>query len=295
MDQNIGVIDRIELQFLGYTMTLTLYSPAKINLFLRVVRRRQDGYHDLASLFQTIDLYDTLHFTPSEYDNLTCTDPTLRTDHTNLISKAIALFRHKTAFNTPLSIHLEKVIPQQAGLGGGSSNAATTLWALNQLHGSPATMDELARWGAELGSDVAFFFSQGTAYCTGRGEILRPLQPLWNQTLTIVKPQEGLSTPLVFKNLKINELIPRDPEKILEGFLAGSPTYFNDLEEPAFSLLPSLADLKQQLQNSGYTTVLMSGSGSSFFCLGNGSPPISCAHYHAKFINRSINSWFNTH
>src|ERR1700733_15970617 len=112
---------------------LTLLSPAKLNLFLRIVRRRPDGYHDLASLFQTVSLADTLHFSLSERDQLTCTDPALLTDHTNLVLKAVDLFRKKTGLSFGLKIHLEKHIPYQSGLGGGSSNAATTLWALNQL------------------------------------------------------------------------------------------------------------------------------------------------------------------
>lgn len=137
--------------------TLTLKSPAKVNLFLRIVGKRPDGYHELASLFQSISLYDLLHFTPSTQDVLTCTDPSLPIDKTNLIWKAVDLFRKKTNLHTFVKVHLEKNIPTQAGLGGGSSNAATTLWALNQLCGKPATDLQLSQWAGEIGSDVSFF------------------------------------------------------------------------------------------------------------------------------------------
>ena len=142
---------------------LTLASPAKINLFLRVLHRRQDGFHDLASLMQTVDLSDTIHFRLGEEDGLTCTNERLPTDNSNLILKAADLFRRKTGINQGLVAYLEKRIPMEAGLGGGSSNAATPLWAFNSLCGSPATEAELVSWGAELGSDVAFFLSHGTA------------------------------------------------------------------------------------------------------------------------------------
>src|SRR5262249_13981075 len=107
---------------------LTLLSPAKINLFLRILGKRPDGYHELASLFQAIDLADTIHFSLSDADHLTCTDPAIPVDRSNLIWKSVNLFRRKTGLNFHLKIHLEKKIPHQAGLGGGSSNAATTLW-----------------------------------------------------------------------------------------------------------------------------------------------------------------------
>lgn len=273
---------------------LTLTSPAKINLFLRIIRRRSDGYHELASLFQAIDLCDTIHFSPAPHDTMTCTDPAIPIDHSNLILKAIHLFRRKTGLKIALSVHLEKRIPQQAGLGGGSSNAATTLWALNQLCGKPAAQNELAAWSAEIGSDIPFFLSEGTAYCTGRGEILQQLKPLTKTSLYIVKPFQGLSTPQVYGKLDAVSLPQRDPEKALESFLNGNPDYFNDLETPAFATLPELAVLKSQLQSLGFSDVLMSGSGSAFFCLGKGMPEDipGVKFYSARFINRARDSWY---
>lgn len=273
---------------------ITLASPAKINLFLRVIRRRPDGYHELASLFQAIDLCDTIHFELSSHDSLTCDDPSIPTDHSNLILKAADLFRRKTGLSTGVKIHLEKRIPVQAGLGGGSSNAATTLWALNELCGRPGSQEELIRWSGDIGSDITFFLSQGTAYCTGRGEILQPLQPLQKTSLTIAKPSFGLSTPQIYRSLDATSLQQRDPAAALSSFLNGNPVYFNDLEIPAFAVAPELAKLKTKLNACGFDQVLMSGSGSAFFCIGNGDlrELSETQFYPANFSNRSIDTWY---
>jgi 4-diphosphocytidyl-2-C-methyl-D-erythritol kinase len=279
---------------------LSLRSPAKINLFLRVLNRRSDGYHELASLFQTIDLADHLNVSISSTgsDELTCTDPLIPADPSNLAWKAASLFRHQTNQKFYFKIHIQKQIPQQAGLGGGSSNAATTLWALNQLLNQPATEDQLALWGSLIGSDVPFFLSQGTSYCTGRGEILHPMPPLFKQRLVIVKPPYGMPTPAVYNKLRLSALVDRDPNLALQQFFSGQPSYFNDLEEAAFSVQPALADLKKTLLSSGFETVLLSGSGSSFFCLGCPSTAIApkiphCTIFSANYINRTASHWFS--
>ena len=273
---------------------LTFISPAKINLFLKVLGRRLDGYHDLASLFQAISLHDTLHFELAECNTLICSDPSIPTDSSNLIFKAASLFRSKTGLKFGLKCILEKHIPHEAGLGGGSSNAATTLWALNQLHGMTVPLEQLIDWSSEIGSDITFFLSQGTAYCTGRGEILRPLEALPYQTLWIVKPPQGLSTPKVFKHLNLDQLSKYDPENSLENFYLNQPCYYNDLEEAAFILQPSLQSLKHQLLESGFQTVLMTGSGTAFFCLGNGIIPeiAGVRAFRVHFMRRTVSDWY---
>lgn len=273
---------------------LTLKSPAKVNLFLRILHKRTDGYHELASLFQAIDLCDTLKIQLDDSDHLTCSNPDLPTDRSNLILKAVDLFRKKTGVSIGLNVHLDKKIPMQAGLGGGSSNAATTLWAFNKLVGSPASESQLAQWASEIGSDISFFFSQGTAYCSGRGEKLRPLDPLPQMKITIAKPAEGLSTPEVYSRLKVDHLQKRDPELILRSFFEGKPEYFNDLEGPAFEAMPKLILLKQSLMSSGYDTVLLCGSGSSFFCFGNGSimQNSDLSVFSTNFIQKKENGWY---
>lgn len=273
---------------------LSLVSPAKINLFLRILRKRPDGYHELASLFQAVSLCDQLRFAVADRDSFTCTDPSLPTDQSNLVIKALYLFRRKTGIETPFQIHLDKRIPAQAGLGGGSSNAATTLWAVNQLCGQPATDEELRIWGAEIGSDISFFLSTGTAYCTGRGEKIRSLPALPKMSLVIVKPSHNLSTPQVYGRLQAASLPPRDPEKALQEHLQGRPSFFNDLEGPALELCPEVGELKERLLAGGFSQVLMSGSGSSFFCLGEGRLPAipGLKHYKCTFLNRAPGAWY---
>lgn len=254
---------------------MELFSPAKINLFLRVLRKRDDGYHELASLFQTIDLGDTLKvraLPPSATaDKFECDLPGLGAD--NLVTRAFALYRKKTGFSTHFEARLEKHTPVEAGLGGGSSNAATALYAANCLcRGAAASEDELIEMSADLGSDITFFLGPtGTAYCTGRGEIIQPLDPLPNRQLFVVKPDMGLSTPLVFKQLgqsNYEQLSAVDPTDLLDNFVhgPGPADYINDLEPPAFQLKPVLADLKSKLLQH-FPIALMSGSGTSLFAV----------------------------
>ncbi len=276
---------------------ISLLSPAKVNLFLRILHRRPDGYHELASLFQTINLCDTLHLAKSDTDILATTDTNLPTGPSNLIWKAIDLFRKKTGHVFPVNVVLEKRIPVEAGLGGGSSNAAAALWAINHLAGKPASSEDLMTWAAEIGSDVPFFFSSGTAYCTGRGEKIKSLPPLPPQKISIFKPLEGLSTPAVYRRLKVECLQKRDPDSCLKNFMKERPCYFNDLEGAAFELLPSLSQYKKSLEALGFKHVLLSGSGSAFFCLGDKvSSPSDLSksefEYSTQFISRSDQAWY---
>lgn len=263
---------------------LKLFSPAKINLFLKVVSKRPDGYHNLSSLFQTISLGDTLSFDIHSQDLLISSDVNLPTDSSNLILKATELFRKKTGSTQHYKIHLNKKIPTQAGLGGGSSNAATTLWACNQLTDAKIPLEELVKWASEIGSDVPFFFSQGRAHCTGRGEIIEQLPLCDSKPFWIVKPSCGLSTPEVYRHLKLSS----QSERLLDG-------YYNDLEQPAFDLNPDLRRLKNELLQRGFETVLMSGSGSSFFCMGHVDPPQDpqLSIFPVQFINRGVNQWYD--
>lgn len=273
---------------------LTLVSPAKVNLFLRVTERRTDGYHNLASLFQAIDLVDVLHIRLSDSNVITCNTTTVPLDRSNLIVKAVELFSARTGIQTYVNIHLDKRIPVQAGLGGGSSNAATTLWALNDLHGKPVSMPQLMAYALELGSDVPFFLSQGSAYCTGRGEVLEHLTPLPKQKLWIVKPPEGLPTADVFRRVNVDALPKRDPKVSLKAWLGGKPMLFNDLEVAAFDIMPDLEALKENLRRSGFADVVMSGSGTAFACFGEGEPPFlpGLELYPASFLNRRADSWY---
>lgn len=275
---------------------LTLFSPAKLNLFLRVLRRREDGFHELASLFQAISLGDMLSFSLAAHDQLTAEGLSVPLDGSNLIAKAVDLFRKNTAIDASFTIHLNKRIPLEAGLGGGSSNAATTLWALNELTGRPATLEQLVAWGGTLGSDVAFFLSSGTAYCTGRGEILKSLEPLpETPSITLVKPPYGSSTPQVYRALNCLTLPHRDPIQYLDRFYENDIEYFNDLETAAFAAIPDLAQLKEELLFAGFEHAVLAGSGSTFFCIGEAKLSLDPTYLIKKvrYLNRPLNSWYS--
>lgn len=274
---------------------VSLLSPAKVNLFLRVVRRRGGdeeyaGYHELASLFQTVSLFDTLEFwtEPPDESAPVCSmevsetsrgRENIPTDGSNLVMRAMKLFAERTKVEHRLHCRLHKEIPSQAGMGGGSSDAATALHAANRLAGFPVTQDELIKWGGELGSDVSFFLSRGSAYCTGRGEIIDFRDPLPPTAVYLVKPSAGLSTPRVFKQLglKPGDTVPgRNPLDLLDDFESPlgvyEAEYVNDLETPAFKLLPMLKELRDDLSQLGFQAVMMSGSGTTIFCIG---PPFA--------------------
>jgi 4-diphosphocytidyl-2-C-methyl-D-erythritol kinase len=279
---------------------ISLFSPAKLNLFFRVLHKRNDGFHEIASLFQAIDLGDILEFSKSDHDSLSCTDPSLSLGSDNLICKAIELFRKKTRLsNFFVRCHLTKRIPIQTGIGGGSSNAATTLYACNELAGRPAAFEELKTWAGDLGSDVAFFFSSGSAYCTGRGEkvenVFYPLETVFASPCFLAKPTFGLSTPEVYKACRPNALKARDPRGSLENFINGKPEWYNDLETAAFSISSQFQNHMNALRDNGFSDVILTGSGSGAFCFGRENPPImdGVQFYRIHPLARNSDGWYS--
>ncbi|XP_028780798.1 4-diphosphocytidyl-2-C-methyl-D-erythritol kinase, chloroplastic-like [Neltuma alba] len=291
---------------------LTLFSPCKINVFLRITSKRVDGYHDLASLFHVISLGDTIKFSLSPSttkDRLSTNVSGVPIDDSNLIIKALNLYRKKTGSEKFFWIHLDKRVPSGAGLGGGSSNAATALWAANQFSGCLATEKELQDWSSEIGSDVPFFFSQGAAYCTGRGEVVQDIPPPipLDMPMVLIKPQEACSTAEVYKRLKLDQASNVDPLALLEKISRNGISQdvcINDLEPPAFEVLPSLKRLKQRIIAAGrgeYDAVLMSGSGSTIVGIGSPDPPQFVYDddtykdvflSDAYFLTREANQWY---
>lgn len=260
------------------------FSPAKINLFLHILFKRPDAYHAISTLTQTISLGDTLYIEPASKDSFSCSASHLPLDGSNLVTKALQLFRRKTGIEQPFRLHLEKKIPIQAGLGGGSGNAATLLWACNLLTESKISLQELKDWGTELGSDVPSFFSCGTALCSGKGEKIQDLSlPPSNLPLVIVKPFQGLSTPDVYKKFRMTR-----------KFSFCQTSYHNDLEQAAFEVMPSLLQFKKRLLEGGFDVVQMTGSGSAFFCLGKGCVPedLEAFVFPAHFLYRAPSSWY---
>ncbi|GAV76850.1 GHMP_kinases_N domain-containing protein [Cephalotus follicularis] len=290
---------------------LTLFSPCKINIFLRITNKRDDGYHDLASLFHVISLGDIINFalSPSNSkDRLSTSVSGVPLDEKNLIIKALNLYRKKTGSDKFFLIHLDKKVPTGAGLGGGSSNAATALWAANQFNGCVATERELQEWSNEIGSDVPFFFSHGAAYCTGRGEVVQdiPLPVPLDIPMVLIKPQEACPTAEVYKRLRLDQTSKVDPLTLLEKISKNGVSQdvcINDLETPAFEFLPTLKGLKQRVVSASrgeYDAVFMSGSGSTIVGIGSPHPPqfIYDDDYNdvflseANFITRQAGQWY---
>ncbi|CAK9328106.1 unnamed protein product [Citrullus colocynthis] len=290
---------------------LTLFSPCKINVFLRITKKREDGYHDLASLFHVISLGDTIKFSlsPSKKDRLSTNVSGVPLDDRNLIIKALNLYRKKTGSDKFFWIHLDKKVPTGAGLGGGSSNAATALWAANQFSGCLATEKDLQEWSSEIGSDIPFFFSEGAAFCTGRGEVVQNLPPPvpLDVPMVLIKPQEACSTAEVYKRLRLDQTSKVDPSSLLDRITKNGISQdvcINDLEPPAFEVLPSLKRLKQRIISASrgeFDAVFMSGSGSTIVGIGSPDPPGFIYNddefqdvflAETNFLTREANQWY---
>lgn len=243
---------------------LRLFSPAKVNLFLKVNGRRADGYHDLTTVFQSLDFGDYVSF--SSDSRLTLIAPaSVPQGQDNLAWRAADLFFAAAQKVPRMQLKLEKNIPVQAGLGGGSSNAATVLRGLNALHGLPLSPKRMHQLAAELGSDVPFFLRGGTAWGRGRGDELTTLPDLPEFWVRLVQPDFGLSTAEVYRSWQgVSGACLRDAEAALCE-LDLDKLMYNDLERPAFALRPALAALKQRLIADGADAALLSGSGSVVF------------------------------
>ena len=244
----------------------TLEAPAKINLSLHILAKRADGYHDLDTLMVKLpQLADLLHFSPADEFQFTCDDPSLPTDASNLVVRAVAAFEESTKLPCKCHIALEKRIPHQAGLGGGSSDAAATLLGLNRFHGDPLSSDQLAALAAQIGSDVPFFLAPGAARCTGRGELIAPVSAPPAMPVLLLKPVFGVATPAAYAAWQ--SAIPV-PGIDYAAQTVGELELVNDLETPVFQKYRFLAELKQWLQGrSEVAGALLCGSGSTVFAV----------------------------
>jgi 4-diphosphocytidyl-2-C-methyl-D-erythritol kinase len=247
---------------------ITKESPAKVNLYLRVIRKREDGYHDILSLMQRIRLCDELTFSPNRGGiAVHCPGTTLPEGEGNIVYRAAATFFSRIDASPGIEITIRKRIPIAAGLGGGSSNAATTLMTLNEMYGLPLTREDLMKIGTGLGADVPFFIFEKTAWASGIGDRLQefPLpSPLW---FLLINPGFEISTKSIYQGLNfgltkqgINYSIPRfsTTEDLIRGLT-------NDLECVTTRLHPVLDQIKTLLLKSGARGALMSGSGPTVF------------------------------
>lgn len=261
---------------------MVLKSYAKLNLYLKVHRKRKDGFHEVTTLFERISLFDTVILTPRPDNRITisCCSPEVPSDHTNLCYKAARLLQEKCKVKKGVNIQITKRVPVSAGLGGGSSNAATTLAGLNKLWKLKLTVKQLASLASFVGSDVAFFvYNTPWARAGSRGEKIAPLGTLKNKRLwhLLVVPRIHVSTPLIYKgwdklsgkrkarltSAKANVTITISALKAgdfpISGFL------FNNLEPVTIKLYPEVGVIKDKLLSSGAQMVLMSGSGPAVF------------------------------
>jgi len=255
--------------------SIKCHPPAKINLTLQVLNKRYDGYHEIETIFQTVDLTDSLEIFRNESGSieLSVFNSDIPSDESNLCYQAVEYFSKEVEDFQGCTIELTKTIPHGAGLGGGSSDAAYTLMSLNKLFNNQLSIEKLFELASQLGSDVPFFMKGGTAFGRGRGEILSFTETGWNFPVLIVCPSLKISTSWAYQNLKI-ALTSQTNYNILLSLLSKGikPTDFdklfsNDFESLVFSKYPNLGELKKRLYQQGAFFAGLSGSGSSLFGL----------------------------
>ena len=273
---------------------LSFFSPAKINFFFHVIGKRFDGYHEIVSLLHTVSFGDYLHFFPSQIDHFTIKgNSQVPLDNTNLVLQALQLFRNKTGWTQPLTIYLQKNIPIGSGLGGGSSNAATTLWALNVLSRLGISNEELQKWSAHLGSAIPFFFSRGCAVCRGRGELVEDQPPIKEKKMYLILNDEPINTQNVFSRVfPSTERI--DVDRLIANTLEKKYPCLNELEKAAFHVYPSLFTRKREISSHFIGSVFMTGSGGSFVVIGRHIKEVSFPYsmIQVECMNRCKNKWY---
>lgn len=246
--------------------SLILQAPAKLNLSLKILGQREDGFHNLDTLMVKLPgLADILEFEEADEFSFESDSPDIPDDESNLVVKAVRAYEAAADVKCRCAITLEKVIPHGAGLGGGSSDAAITLLGLNRWNDFKLSVKQLHEIAASLGSDVPFFLTSGSSRCTGRGEIIEPVVSPPTMPVILFKPSFSVATPDAYKRWKQSIEIP--------GISYSQQTVnnihlVNDLERPVFEKHRFLAELKQWLLARDETkAALMSGSGSTVFAV----------------------------
>jgi 4-diphosphocytidyl-2-C-methyl-D-erythritol kinase len=250
-------------------MSFTLPSFAKINLYLEVLGKRDDGFHEISTAFQTVSLYDELTFELTKTGiELQCDDQKLPVDEINLVVRAANELRRLAAVDAGARITLNKRIPIGGGLGGGSSNAAVTLIGLSRLWRLNVSLDQLESIAEKLGSDVPFFLHGGTAIGSRRGEIIQPVDDFPEKYLIIVTPDAHVSTAQAYEGLHAPNLTNVGSNRILNVSRAAeilSRELKNDFEKTVFAAFPEIGYAKTRLLELRARQALMSGSGASVF------------------------------
>lgn len=255
-------------------LKLLVKAPAKINLSLDVLGKREDGYHEVEMVMTTIDLADHIELSERHDQEIKIVSQNrfVPDDERNLAYQAARLLKTRCGVRQGVEIAIDKVIPVAAGLAGGSSDAAATLRGLNTLWNLGLSLDELATLGAEIGSDVSFCVYGGTALAKGRGENITKLPAPPNCWVILAKPSIGVSTAEIYRQLDLNEVVHPD----IPGMIAALYTRDyagickhagNVLESVTLKAYPQVAQIKKQMQRFGADLVLMSGSGPTVFGL----------------------------
>lgn len=264
---------------------IDVLAPAKVNLFFEILAKRSDGYHEIETLMVPIGLYDRLRVEsdPSGAIELTArwaAPPSVAEDsgfeqlppaEENLVTKAVKLLQVRAGVERGAKLWLTKRIPSAAGLGGGSSNAAAALAAVNALWQLGWTSQQLAELSAELGSDVPFFFARGAALCRGRGEIIEPIDRLPSLDLVVVRPPAGLSTAAVYKACRASSA-PRSASDLIAALRRGdqrnlSTLIHNALQPAARELSDWIRRLEDEFTRLDCACAQMSGSGTAYFAI----------------------------
>lgn len=262
---------------------MKIHSPAKINLFLKITGKRPDGYHDLITLMCCIDLYDTISIAfNAKKISVICNNPKVPEDKTNLAHSAATLFFKSLNKQECVEICINKNIPVGAGLGGGSSNAASVLLGLNHYYGSPFSQEELMSMGQSIGADVPFFIFKKPAIASGIGENLEAYEGLTPYKILLIYPGFSVSTTKVYNNFNLgltkikkkhNFHLSKNQEFNIEYHL------YNDLEKVTASWYPDIIAVKEALLRHGARGALMTGSGPTIFGLFSNTEKAQSANY----------------
>ena len=253
--------------------SIRLKARAKINLGLDVIGRRENGYHDVRMVMQTVGLYDRIIMTriPEEEIRIKTNIGFLPVNENNLVYKAIMLMKNKYKLDGGIEVDLNKFIPVAAGMAGGSSDAACALFGMNRLFELNVPMKELMKLGVEIGADVPYCLMRGTALAEGRGEILTKIAPCPKAWIVLAKPPVGLSTPAVYKAIdSLNIEYHPDTDGIIKAIKNNdiyeiSSKLSNVLEEASIPMCPMIGQIKEKLLLSGAIGSLMSGSGPTVY------------------------------
>lgn len=261
---------------------------AKINLSLDVVEKRTDGYHNLKMIMQTVSLYDTITVEKSDDIQISCTNKKVPCDESNIVYKCAKKLLDIREKNYGFKIHIDKHIPMAAGLAGGSSDGATVLKEINRIYELGFTMDELKKIGAKIGADIPYCLEGGTCICEGIGDILTKADDFLFDNILLVKPSIDVSTPWVYKNLKLNEITWHpDTDKVIECLknnkISELKTFSGNLLETVTEKeYPEISHIKEKMYSYNASFSMMSGSGPTVFGLFESENDINSAYEYFK-------------